>query len=50
VARFAREGVAAANFGPGLPAQAHQPHEYAELPFLIESYERLCTFLECSGP
>jgi succinyl-diaminopimelate desuccinylase len=46
VARFAREGVAAANFGPGLPAQAHQPHEHAELPFLLESYERLRVFLE----
>jgi succinyl-diaminopimelate desuccinylase len=49
VARFAREGVAAANFGPGLPAQAHQPHEYVELPLLVESYERLRTFLE-AGP
>ena len=49
VARFAREGVAAANFGPGLPAQAHQSHEYVELPLLVESYERLRTFLE-AGP
>jgi succinyl-diaminopimelate desuccinylase len=48
VARFVREGVAAANFGPGLPAQAHQPNEYAELALLVESHERLHTFL--AGP
>jgi succinyl-diaminopimelate desuccinylase len=45
VARFAERGVAAANFGPGLPAQAHQKTEYAELPLLAECYERLASFL-----
>jgi succinyl-diaminopimelate desuccinylase len=45
VARFAQRGVAAANFGPGLPAQAHQSKEYAELPLLEECYERLRLFL-----
>ena len=50
VARFAHRGVAAANFGPGLPAQAHQQKEYAELPLLFEGYERLRAFLEGNGP
>ncbi|MBD0354194.1 MAG: succinyl-diaminopimelate desuccinylase [Rubrobacteraceae bacterium] len=45
VARFAQRGVAAANFGPGLPAQAHQSKEYAELPLLEECYELLASFL-----
>jgi succinyl-diaminopimelate desuccinylase len=46
VARFASHGVAAANFGPGLPAQAHQKNEYAELSLLLESYEHLSAFLK----
>ena len=46
VARFAERGVAAANFGPGLPAQAHQPEEYTELPLLEECYRRLESFLK----
>ena len=50
VARFAQHGVDAVNFGPGLPAQAHQQNEYAELPLLLESYERLRTFLEGDAP
>jgi succinyl-diaminopimelate desuccinylase len=45
VARFAERGVAAANFGPGLPAQAHQEREYAELVLLEECYGRLERFL-----
>lgn len=45
VARFARHGLAAANFGPGLPSQAHQQNEYVELPLLLESYERFSAFL-----
>ena len=50
VARFADRGVAAANFGPGLPSQAHQQNEYAELPLLSESYERLRAFLGGGRP
>ena len=46
VARFAEHGVAAVNFGPGFPAQAHQQSEYTELPLLLEGYARLVTFLE----
>jgi succinyl-diaminopimelate desuccinylase len=45
VARFAQHGVAAANFGPGFPAQAHQPNEYVELALLIENCGRLVRFL-----
>jgi succinyl-diaminopimelate desuccinylase len=50
VARFARRGVAAANFGPGIPSQAHQQNEHVELPLLLESYERLGAFSEGNGP
>jgi succinyl-diaminopimelate desuccinylase len=45
VARFAERGVAAANFGPGLPAQAHQEAEHAEIALLERCYERLASFL-----
>jgi succinyl-diaminopimelate desuccinylase len=41
VARFSERGVAAANFGPGLPSQAHQEAEYAEFPLLEDCYARL---------
>jgi succinyl-diaminopimelate desuccinylase len=50
VARFAEHGVAAVNFGPGLPTQAHQQNEYAELSLLLEGYERLRSFLEGNRP
>ena len=46
VARFAMHGIAAANFGPGTPAQAHQENEYAELGLLEECYARLESFLK----
>jgi succinyl-diaminopimelate desuccinylase len=49
VARFAQHGVAAVNFGPGLTTQAHQQNEYAELPLLLQNYERFRVFLE-TGP
>ena len=44
VARFSERGVAAANFGPGLPSQAHQEAEYAEIPLLEECYAHLVSF------
>ena len=45
VARFAERGVPAVNFGPGLPSQAHQDGEHAELPLLEDCYKRLEAFL-----
>ena len=45
VARFAERGVAAVNFGPGSPSQAHQDAEHADLPLLEECYRRLEKFL-----
>ncbi len=45
VARFAERGVAAVNFGPGSPSQAHQDAEHAELPLLEDCYRRLQSFM-----
>ena len=44
VARFSERGVAAANFGPGLPSQAHQEAEYAEFPLLVGCHAHLVSF------
>jgi succinyl-diaminopimelate desuccinylase len=44
VAASRERGVAAANFGPGLPSQAHQEAEYAELPLLEECHAHLASF------
>ena len=46
VARFAVHDVAAANFGPGIPAQAHQQNEHAEVGLLEECYASLVSFLK----
>jgi succinyl-diaminopimelate desuccinylase len=46
VARFSERGVAASNFGPGLPSQAHQEAEYAEVPLLEECYTHLARFFK----
>ncbi|QYJ16284.1 Putative succinyl-diaminopimelate desuccinylase DapE [Rubrobacter xylanophilus DSM 9941] len=48
VARLAERGVAAVNYGPGLPSQAHQDGEHAEIPLLEECYRRLEGFLSAS--
>ena len=48
VARFAEHGVAAVNYGPGTPAQAHQDGEYAEISLLVECHGRLEDFLKHS--
>ena len=50
VARFGREAVAAANFGPGSPSQAHQRAEHVRLPLLVEGYERLASYLTYTPP
>jgi succinyl-diaminopimelate desuccinylase len=46
VARFSERGVAAANFGPGLPSQAHKVTEHAELSLLGECYTHLVSFFK----
>jgi len=45
VAQFAERGVAAVNFGPGVPAQAHQADEHVPIENLLRSYEVLHGFV-----
>lgn len=45
VARFTAAGVAAFNFGPGIPEQAHQAGEYCPLENLERAYRWLTDFL-----
>jgi succinyl-diaminopimelate desuccinylase len=45
VAQFTERGVAAVNFGPGVPAQAHQADEYVPMENLLRSYEVLHGFV-----
>jgi succinyl-diaminopimelate desuccinylase len=46
VGRFAALGIPAANFGPGVQAQAHQQNEWTLLPPLDEGFGILTRFLE----
>ena len=41
VAEFSAAGIAAVNFGPGAPAQAHRSDESVEVAALVRSYELL---------
>ena len=46
VARFAKLGVAAVNFGPGTQAQAHQKNEWTSISGLVEGQRIVARFLE----
>lgn len=45
VARFTSAGIAAFNFGPGIPELAHQQDEYCPVENLAEAYRWLAAFL-----
>ena len=44
VAEFGQAGIAAVNFGPGEPAQAHRRDESVEIAALVRAYEVLERF------
>jgi succinyl-diaminopimelate desuccinylase len=46
VARFARYGVPAVNYGPGLTSQAHQRGEHVPVAALVDADRRLRRFLD----
>ncbi len=50
VARFARIGVPAVNWGPGVNAQAHQRNEYTLLSLLDEGAEIVRRWLTAQRP
>ena len=45
VAQFSERGVAAVNFGPGVPEQAHQAEEYVPVANLARAYDVLHAFV-----
>lgn len=49
VARFSAAGIAAANFGPGVQAQAHQRNEWTTISSLAAGREILARFLASAG-
>lgn len=49
VSRFTKLGVAAANFGPGIPSVAHSRSEFCELAGLDTAYEILSNFVGSLG-
>ena len=48
VARFAKIGVDAVNYGPGISSQAHQATEYVDIDLIVDSYNSFYRFLTAS--